>query len=104
MGIVHLPKTEGEVYQMIDDPDLPSLKSDECLKAGYFFMSGTQKKLQYYPTVRKKYGKGRWQFEGYSLFKLCHSSFLSALVFKLLRISTYLGIIGRHNHITQRTV
>lgn len=103
MGIVHLPQSEDEVYQMIDDPDLPSLKSDECLKAGYFFMSGTQKKLQYYPTARKKYGKGRWQFEGYSLFTLCHSAFLSALVFKLLRIGTYVGIIGRHNHITQRT-
>lgn len=104
MGIVHSPSTPDEMFKMIDDPDLPSLKSDECLKAAYYFLGGPQEKLKYYPTVKKRTTIGPFVLETFSQFTLFGSKLVLAIILKFLRIGTHIGLIGKYNHIGAHTV
>lgn len=104
MNIVYTPKNQTELFEMIDNPNLPNLKSDECLKAAYYCMGGSQEKLRYYPTIRRRTTIGPFILETFSQFTLFGSKLLLALILKFLRIGTHLGIIGKYNHIGAHTV
>ncbi len=104
MNIVHTPKSKDELFQMIDNPDLPNLKNDECLKAAYYFLGGPQEKLKYYPTIKKRTTIGPFVLETFSQFTLFGSKLFLALVLKFLRIGTHIGIIGKYDHIAKKTI
>lgn len=103
LNIAYQPKSEKEVFDLIDNPILPSLKSEACLIAAYYLMGGKQEKLRYYPVKRHYYHIGPLMIETYSQFKLFHSEFLLALLLKILRIGTHFGVLGKYHHIGQRT-
>lgn len=103
MGITYQPKTKEDAFSLIDDTSLAPLNAEGCLKYAYYVMSGSQEKLKYYPEKMRTLTIGPINIYTYSQFTLFHSSFLLALVLKLLRVLTYLGVIGKYNHIAQRT-
>jgi len=104
MNIVHTPKSEMELFEMIDNPNLPNLKNDECLKAAYYFLGGPQEKLRYYPTVKKRTTIGPFVLETFSQFTLFGSKLFLALILKILRIGTHIGVIGKYDHLGAHTI
>jgi len=103
MGIVHVPNTEKDFFDMLSNPDLKPLKNDNCLKAGYYYMGGNAHKLKYYPTTKRRYTYGPIIIEEFSLFTLFKSKFLLAVIQKILRIAGHVGIIGKFDHIAKNT-
>lgn len=103
MDLANEPRTEEEFFNMVVDKNLPIKKNENCLKVSYYYMAANASPLKHFPTRKKRYTYGPVIVETYSQFKLLGSYKILAFLQKLLRMAGHAGIIGKYDHVPQKT-
>lgn len=98
-NIVYQPVSENEMFDLIDDPNLPAKvqPKENWYKPAYYMMLNHATPLKHSPCLQKKYEIPLTHISGHMITtqSILGSTFLYMIVYKFLRYLSKYGIGGR---------